>query len=263
MTTESFRFNDGAAYERYMGQWSRLAGESFLQWLAPKPGLRWLDIGCGNGAFTELFAGRCSPAGIAGIDPSEEQLAFARTRAALKSADFRKADAMALPFAPASFDVAVMPLVIFFVPEPAQGVAEMARVVAPGGWVAAYAWDIPGGGFPYAALKEEMHAAGIPTPVEPHPEASRLDVLQSLWQGAGLEAVETRVITVQRTFSDFADYWAVVLGGPSMGPRLRALSPDAAAQLQARLRQRLPADGAGRLTLSGRAHAIRGRVKGK
>ena len=49
------RYDDGAGYERYMGSWSRLAGEVFLDWLAPRPGLRWIDIGCGNGAFTELL----------------------------------------------------------------------------------------------------------------------------------------------------------------------------------------------------------------
>ena len=46
--TDQIRFNDGAAYERYMGEWSRLAGETFLDWLAPASGLRWLDVGCGN-----------------------------------------------------------------------------------------------------------------------------------------------------------------------------------------------------------------------
>ena len=53
--TDQIRFDDVAAYERYMGEWSRLAGETFLDWLAPKPGLRWLDVGCGNGAFTEAL----------------------------------------------------------------------------------------------------------------------------------------------------------------------------------------------------------------
>ena len=75
--TDRIRFDDGAAYERYMGEWSRLAGETFLGWLAPRPGLRWLDVGCGNGAFTELLAGRCAPLSVHGIDPSEAQLAYA------------------------------------------------------------------------------------------------------------------------------------------------------------------------------------------
>ena len=136
------RFDDGAAYERYMGVWSQRAGEGFLRWLAPGAGLRWLDVGCGNGAFTELLAAQCAPAAIEGIDPAEAQIAYARSRPVGRLARFSRGDAMALPFGAASFDVAVMPLVIFFVPEPARGVAEMARVVRPGGLVAAYSRTI-------------------------------------------------------------------------------------------------------------------------
>ena len=59
MAEQQIRFDDGAAYERMMGNWSRLAGDIFLEWLAPRSGLRWIDIGCGNGAFTELLIERC------------------------------------------------------------------------------------------------------------------------------------------------------------------------------------------------------------
>jgi len=57
----SLRFDDGAAYEQMMGVWSRLVGEVFLDWLKPAQGLRWIDVGCGNGAFTELIVSRCAP----------------------------------------------------------------------------------------------------------------------------------------------------------------------------------------------------------
>jgi ubiquinone/menaquinone biosynthesis C-methylase UbiE len=139
MTEHQIRFDDGAAYERMMGAWSRIAGGTFLDWIAPRPGLRWVDVGCGNGAFTELVVERCAPAEVHGIDPSEGQLKYARARPATRMAEFRQGDAMALPFPDNSFDLAVMALVIFFVPDPAKGVAEMVRVVSPGGTVAAHA----------------------------------------------------------------------------------------------------------------------------
>ena len=147
MAETQFRFDDGAAYERYMGDWSQRAGTVFLDWLAAPPGLKWIDVGCGNGAFTELLVERCAPAEVHGIDPSEGQLTFARKRPAARLAKFDIGDAMALPFPAKKFDAAIMALVIFFVPDPAKGVAEMVRVVRPGGKVAAYAWDILGGAF--------------------------------------------------------------------------------------------------------------------
>src|SRR5471030_806747 len=162
--TDQIRFDDGAAYQRYMGKWSQLAGETFLDWLAPSSGWRWLDVGCGNGAFTEMIVERCAPLSVQGIDPSKDQLAYARTRSASRIAQFSLGDAMALPFADDTFDAAVMPLVIFFVPDPAKGVAEMARVVCPGGIVTAYVWDMFGGGFPYHALQDEMRSMGVAVP---------------------------------------------------------------------------------------------------
>jgi SAM-dependent methyltransferase len=255
--TNQIRFDDGAAYER---KWSQLLGETFLDWLAPKSGLRWLDVGCGNGAFTEMLVERCAPVSVQGIDPSEAQLAYARTRPATRVAQFHLGDAMALPFPDDTFDTAVMPLVIFFVPDPAKGVAEMARVVCSGGTVAAYAWDMFSGGFPYETLQAEIRGLGIEVPVPPSPEASRIEMMQDLWTGAGLDAVETREITVQRTFADFGDYWTTILGGSSVGPQLAAMSFDDLALLKARMCACLPTDATGRITYSAWANAVKGRV---
>jgi ubiquinone/menaquinone biosynthesis C-methylase UbiE len=102
-TPNEIRFNDGASYERMMGKWTQLAGAPFLDWLAVRAGLRWIDIGCGNGAFTEMIVERCSPATVNGIDPSEAQLAFARARRGAQMAMFQPGDAMALPFPDKTF----------------------------------------------------------------------------------------------------------------------------------------------------------------
>ncbi|MDF2447265.1 MAG: methyltransferase protein [Moraxellaceae bacterium] len=260
MSTPPIRFDDGAAYERFMGLWSRRVGEAFLDWLSPPPGGQWLDVGCGNGAFTELLVAECAPDSVDGVDPSEGQLAYARTRPALAAARFQTGDAMALPFPDNSFDAAVMPLVIFFVPEPRRGVTEMVRVVRLGGTVSAYAWDMMEGGFPYFPLQQAMREAGLTVPAPPSPEASRLETLRELWTDAGLMEVETHTITVQRTFADFADYWTTVLGGPSVGATLAALTPAAVADLQARVQAALPVAADGSISCSGRANAVMGRV---
>jgi ubiquinone/menaquinone biosynthesis C-methylase UbiE len=253
-------FDDGAGYERMMGNWSRLAGEIFLDWVAPSSGLRWIDIGCGNGAFTEVLVERCGAAEVQGIDPSEGQLAFARTRPAARVAEFRQGNAMALPFSEDRFDAAVMALVIFFIPHPAKGVAEMARVVCPGGTVATYAWDILGGGFPLEPIYAEMRTMNITPLLPPTSEASRMAALRDLWTVAGLHAVESREITVQRTFADFDDFWTTSLLGSSIRPIVAEMTSGDVDLLKKRVRARLPADVAGRIAYSARANAVKGRV---
>ena len=105
-----------------------------------------------------------------------------------------------------------------------------------------------------------MRGLGVAVPVPPSPSASRIDAMCNLWTGAGLDAVETREITVQRTFPDFDDYWSTILGGPSVGPKLAAMAPADLALLKARMRGRLPADATGRITYGARANAVKGRV---
>lgn len=253
-------FEDGAGYERMMGIWSRLAGEVFVDWLAPPPSGRWLDVGCGNGAFTELVVDRCAPAAIEGLDPSAAQIEYARSRPAGRVARFRIGDAMALPFPDASFDVAAMALVIFFVPDPAFAVAEMQRVVRPGGLVCTYAWDMLGGGFPLAPLARVLKAMGMPAPLPASVDASRMDALRDLWTGAGLQDIATREITVQRRFDSFEDLWSTSILSASARARIEAMSAAQREEARERLRDSVVADAAGAITCTGRANAIRGTV---
>jgi ubiquinone/menaquinone biosynthesis C-methylase UbiE len=155
-------FSDGEAYERLMGRWSQPVGEAFLDWLDVPKGMRWLDVRCGNGAFTEVLVKRCAPASVAAIDPSEGQLAYARERPTTTMVQFRQGDSQALPYADGSFDAVAMALVITFIPDAAKGIAEMARVVRPGGWVGTYMWDSIAGGLPISPLHAAMESLGLP-----------------------------------------------------------------------------------------------------
>lgn len=259
MAEQQIRFDDGASYEQMMGIWSRSAGAIFLDWLAPPLELRWIDIGRGSGTFTESLIERCSPAEVQGIDPSEEQLAFARTRPASRLATFHQGDAMALPFPDGSFDAAVMALVLVFVPDPAKGVSEMVRVVVPGGAVVSYMWDMLGGGFPLDTIHSEIQAMGIGLTRPPRMDASGTQALRELWIGAGLEDVQTREIEVNRTFANFDDFWTTSIKSPALQAALAGMKPEDIETLISRVRARVPAASDGRVTCGARAHAIRGR----
>jgi ubiquinone/menaquinone biosynthesis C-methylase UbiE len=256
-------FADGKAYERLMGRWSRLAGDLFLDWLEPPKGLRWLDVGCGNGAFTEAVIARAAPAAMTAVDLSEGQLAYARQRPGAKLAQFRLGDAQALQFADASFDVAAMALVIVFVPDPAKAVAEMARVTRPGGSVATYMWDIEGGGMPLRPIYVAMRSLGLTVPSQVATAASRQDSLQTMWDAAGLRSAATHVIRITVTYADFDDFWNSNTAPVGVaGNAVNKLSPAERERLRAHLREQLPADRNGRISYEAFANAIKGRVPG-
>lgn len=255
-------FDDGTAYEQMMGTWSRLAGDVFVSWLAPEPGLRWIDIGCGNGAFTQLLVDRCTPSEVHGIDPSEGQLAFARARPASQLARFSTGDAMALPFPDNRFDAAVMALVIFYAPDPARAVSEMVRVVNPGGTVSTYIWDSLEGGSPSRPIQAEMQAMGVAPLIPRSLAASKMDALHTLWTQAGLDGIRSRKIVVTRDFDSFDDFWATSLLQPNTGKPVAAMTQIAQDQLKSRVRNRLPITSDGRVRCSGTANAITGRKPG-
>lgn len=255
------RFSDGASYDNMMGVWSRSVGEQFLDWFAPAEDLDWLDVGCGGGAFTELVVRRCAPRSVLGIDPSGPQIAFARTRPLGGIARFEQGDAMALPLADRAVDVAASALVIHFMPDAARGVAEMARVTRRGGRVVSYAWDLPGGGFPYEAMNAEMRAVGYPPAQVPQPDAVAADALRRLWSLAGLEAIEAREISVSRTFASFEEYWQTAVAAPPIAAGLAGIPANVAAELKERVRAALPQEPGGAVVPTARANAIAGRVR--
>jgi ubiquinone/menaquinone biosynthesis C-methylase UbiE len=98
---------------------------------------RLLDVGCGPGQFTIMAAERLPEAQIVGVDLSPTMIELANGhRAASPAADrvtFEIGDAMALPFADSSFDVAISSGSIKQWPDASRGLAEIHRVLTPGG----------------------------------------------------------------------------------------------------------------------------------
>jgi SAM-dependent methyltransferase len=253
-------WNRGSPYERYVGRWSRKAAPPFLEWLAMPPGLRWLDVGCGTGALCAAIANRCAPAALAGVEPSEGFLAAARDSLGDR-ATLAQGSATAIPLPDASVDVIVSGLVLNFVPQQDAALAEMRRVAAPGGTIAAYVWD-------YAGRMELMRHFWDAV-VELDPSSASLDegvrfpgcrpeALEAAFRKAGLAEVATRAIDVATPFASFDDYWEPFLGGQGPAPAY-AMSLDEAARgrLRDRVRERLPVKPDGSIDLVARAWAVR------
>lgn len=252
------RFTDGASYEQMMGVWSRIVGAPFLAWLDPETGLDWVDVGCGTGAFTAQIGEVAAPRSVLGLDPSAAQIAFAEQERSGGALRFAVGDGLALPLGDASVDQATSALVLFFMPDPAQGVSEMVRVTRPGGMVSSYVWDIPGGNFAYRHMNDAMASEGYPAMRPPRWEVAELGALEGLWQAAGLKDIETMVIEPERRYASFEDYWRLATSTPVIAPVLANMPAETLARVQDRVRDTL-GRGEGPVTVRARAHAIKGR----
>ncbi len=254
------RFTNGAAYERFMGPWSRKVGAVFLDWLAMPPGKRWLDVGCGTGMFTEMVVEAAKPSAVVGVDPAPAQIEHARAKPVAARAEFHAGDAHALPFGANEFDVVTSALVFNFIPDLPKGVAEMKRVTRPGGWVSGYVWDIAGDFFPLRHLAP-IRSFNPDIPRTPGIEQSRLEALRSAFLGAGLADVTARSIDVERTFASFEEYWDIFLGNPTpQSAYVNSLPPAKHDSVRQAIRAGMPIAADGTVTFASRANAIRGRV---
>ena len=255
-------WDDAERLERYVGRWSRLVAREFVDWLDVRPDSRWLDVGCGSGALTETLLAHAAPAAVVGVDTSAAYVAYAAGRLRDPRASFAAGDAQALDHPDASFDAVASSLVLNFLPDPGRGVAEMARVVRPGGVVAGYVWDYAG---EMQLMRRFWDAA-----VALDPAAADLDegrrmagcnppALEALFSGAGLVGVETRGIDAPTVFAGFDDYWEPFEGGQGPAPGYCVSLPeDRRAALRERLRETLPVEADGSIRLIARAWAVRG-----
>lgn len=252
------------AYEAYIGRWSRPVAREFVRWLEVPARRRWLDVGCGTGALTDVVVELGEARSVVGVDPSAGFVQHARARSfGTAEVQFLQGDALALPVGSVDFDVVVSGLVLPFVPEPGRMVAEMTRAGRPGGTIALYVWDMSGGMELVARFWEA--AAEVDPPATTRDEAARFreicapEPLEALFGDAGLSDVVTRSIDVPTVFRDFDDYWMPFLGGQGPAPAyLVSLPPERQEAIREALRSRLKPGADGSLRLNARAWAIRG-----
>ena len=248
-------WEQGAAYERFIGRWSRRMTPEFVQWIGATPGGRWLDVGCGTGALTEAILAGAQPSRVVGIDPSPGFIDHTKDAFDDRRVSFQVGNAMQLDFEAGVFDVAAAALVLNFVPEPPQAVKEMRRVSRT---VAAYVWDYAG---EMRLLRYFFDAAAEVDPAgREHDEGIRFkwcnpNGLRELFESVGLRDIEVRPLISHMEFRDFDDYWKPVLGGQGPAPAY-AMSLDEGTRDRLRdlLRSRVS------LKFDSRAWAIKGKA---
>jgi SAM-dependent methyltransferase len=226
-------------------------------------GRKWLDVGCGTGALSAAIVDHCSPSSVTGVEPSEGFLKTARRHLAGRAV-LHQGSATAIPLDDASVDVVVSGLVLNFIPDHRAALAEMARVTDNGGIIGAYVWDYAG--------KMELMRLFWDAVVQLNPDAASMDegtrfplcrpeALVELFESAGLNGVEVMAIDIPTPFASFEDYWQPFLGGQGPAPAYAmSLDETARARLGDRIRERLPVQADGSISLTARAWATRSTV---
>jgi len=219
-TSSTFLATQGDAYERVMGRWSRQLALPFLDFVGTAEGDRVLDIGCGTGHLTFAVARRSGSGELRGVDVAQPYIEHAKRHNQDARIVFEVADACALPYPDRSFDRVLSLLVLHFVPQAEQAIAEMRRVAKPGGVVGAAVWDARGGFvanrifFDTAAALDpdakERRARNYTRPM------TRPGELQKAWRSAGFKDVVETTLMLRMEFASFSDYWAPYEG--SEGP---------------------------------------------
>ena len=265
MSNELVRWDSADAYERYMGRWSRAVAPRFLAWLDARPGLRWLDVGCGTGALTSCVLASYAPTEVLGFDPSTAFVQRATTCVPDHRARFALGSAEDLPVEAGRVDVVVSALVLNFVPDADRAAREMVRVARPGGTVACYVWDYLG---EMQMLRHFWDA--LARGVTGHERARRGPALRPVSPGAADDRVarggpgqpsRSNRSTSTPDFRDFDDYWSPFRAGKGAAPaHLMSLPEPDRVAVEQRIRSTLPFNTDGSIELVARAWAARGHV---
>jgi SAM-dependent methyltransferase len=259
-------FNDGEAYERQMGRWSRRLAEAFLDFAGAADDETILDAGCGTGSLTFAIGKRCRPTAIQGIDRAQAFVEYARSKNTDTRITFETGDVCNLAFPNASFDRVLSLLVLHFVPETARAIAELKRVARPGATVAAAVWDGRGG---FVAQRMFFDTAAA---VDPDGRVARAQQftrplcrpgeMEAAWKTAGFVNVVQTTIMTRMEFFSFEDFWSPYLGRQAGGAAYVAtLSEDRRHRLKEALRLAyLDGDPDGPRSYAAIAWAVKGTV---
>jgi ubiquinone/menaquinone biosynthesis C-methylase UbiE len=235
---EQWQVSGSAAesYERFaVGRLFRQLAERFLEGVPLKPGDRVLDVACGTGIVARVAAPRVAPSGkVVGFDLNEGMLAVARACSAEEgtSIAWKQGDATALPFADGEFDVVLCQQGLQFVPDKARALAEMRRVVAPGGVIAL---GVFGAVNRFDGALAEALAEYVDDKVAKLSLArfalGDLGTLRPLLEQAGLDAIDVRTVAITRQVLPTQEWLLECSAGVPFGADIAAMEAPARAAM--------------------------------
>jgi len=230
--SSTFQSKGAEKYESYMGRWSRRLAVPFLEFAGLDAGERVLDVGCGTGSLTFALPAHADVASVEAIDYEQQFVDAARERNHDPRINIRQGDACHLPFADAAFDRALSMLVLHFVSNAQRAVAEMRRVVRPGGIAAAAVWDNYGGQ-PSIRMFWDIAAALEPSAVKRRDAAfvrpmTRQGELSKAFAETGFTEITETLLTIRMEFENFDDYFIPQITGQGTLAEFVASLPDTA-----------------------------------
>jgi ubiquinone/menaquinone biosynthesis C-methylase UbiE len=213
---------DAAAYEQYLGRWSRLFVPAVLAAAEVASGDHVLDVATGPGEAARLALSKVTPAGrVIGADISPAMVTAARTRLGAGAFQPVAMDGQAVAFRDGSFDAVVCQLGLQFFPDPAQGLAEFRRVLRPGRCAAVCVIATPDRAPMWGVLAEAL-SRQLPEQRDTlHLTFALADPerLAHLLKMAGFRDVRVQRETHQGTIASFDDYWAPIEAGTGQLPQ--------------------------------------------
>ena len=221
-------------YDSFMGRWSRRLAPLFLDFAGLAAGERVLDVGCGTGSLTFALASRANVASVEAIDYEQQFVEAARQRNTDPRINIQKGDACNLQFTDGRFDRALSMLVLHFVSDPERAVAEMRRVVRPGGVAAATVWD-NFGGQPASRMFWDTVAAIEPLAIDRRNAGlmrptTRPGELASAFTRIGFIDVAETTLAIRMEFANFDDYWIPMMTGQGTHAAFLESLPEATRQ---------------------------------
>lgn len=230
-----------------------LLGERLARLADIRPGQAVLDVGAGRGASALPAAELAGPRGrVVAVDLAGPMVAELKRDAearGLHNLEVLVMDAEDLAFSDCAFDRVLAGFCLFFFPRPAQALAEMRRVLKPGGRLALSTWDMADTGWRWL---DDLFASYLPGSAGGRPPAAGLDGvagsaggMRTILTRAGFESVDVVGDAEELVYATEDDWWASLRTGGKRGSleRIEAeLGAAGLARLEAEARERLRAE---------------------